>query len=82
MCLFLPLYFLFYSEELNGTDIEIIFKVAAVGLIVAVLNQVLTRSGRDEYTMITTLAGLIIVIMMVLPYVGTMFSYVRSVFDL
>ncbi len=67
---------------MNGTDIEIIFKVAAVGLIVAVLNQVLTRSGRDEYTMITTLAGLIIVIMMVLPYVGTMFSYVRSVFDL
>ena len=53
-----------------------------MGLIVAVLNQVLTRSGRDEYTMITTLAGLIIVIMMVLPYVGTMFSYVRSVFDL
>ena len=38
-------------------DIEIIFKVAAVGLIVAVLNQLLSRSGRDEYTMITTLAG-------------------------
>lgn len=53
-----------------------------MGLIVAVLNQVLNRSGREEYTMITTLAGLIIVIMMVLPYVGTLFSYVRSVFDL
>ncbi len=59
-----------------------IFKVAAVGLIVAVLNQVLSRSGREEYTMITTLAGLIIVIMMVLPYVSSLFSYVRSVFDL
>ncbi len=63
-------------------DIEIIFKVAAVGLIVAVLNQLLSRSGRDEYTMITTLAGIIIVLMMVLPYVGTLFGYVRSVFDL
>lgn len=65
-----------------ATEIDIIFKIAAVGLIVAVLNQVLTRSGRDEYTMITTLAGLIIVLMMVLPYVGSLFSYVRSVFDL
>ena len=63
-------------------DIEIIFKVAAVGLIVAVLNQLLSRSGREEYTMITTLAGIIIVLMMVLPYVGTLFGYVRSVFDL
>ena len=63
-------------------DIEIIFKVAAVGLIVAVLNQLLSRSGRDEYTMITTLAGIIIVLMMVLPYISTLFGYVRSVFDL
>lgn len=63
-------------------DIEIIFKIAAVGLIVAVLNQVLTRSGRDEYTMITTLAGLIIVLMMVIPYISSLFSYIRSVFDL
>ncbi|MBQ6067802.1 MAG: stage III sporulation protein AC [Clostridia bacterium] len=63
-------------------DIEIIFKVAAVGLIVAVLNQLLSRSGREEYTMITTLAGLIIVLMMVIPYISTLFGYVRSVFDL
>ncbi len=59
-----------------------IFKVAAVGLIVAVLNQLLSRSGREEYTMVTTLAGIIAVIMMVLPYVSSLFSYVRSVFDL
>lgn len=63
-------------------DIEIIFKIAAVGLIVAVLNQVLSRSGREEYTMITTLAGLIIVLMMVLPYIRDLFDYVRSVFEL
>ncbi len=48
----------------------------------SVLNQILSRSGRDEYTMITTLAGLIAVIMMVLPYVSSLFSYVRSVFQL
>ena len=63
-------------------DIEIIFKVAAVGLIVAVLNQLLSRSGREEYTMITTLSGLILVLMMVIPYISRLFSYVRSVFDL
>ena len=63
-------------------EIEIVFKVAAVGLIVAVLNQLLSRSGREEYTMITTLSGMILVLMMVLPYISRLFSYVRSVFDL
>lgn len=63
-------------------DIEVIFKIAAVGLIVAVLNQVLSRSGKEEYTMITTLAGLIAVLMLILPYVSNLFSYVRSVFGL
>ena len=63
-------------------SIEVIFKIAAVGLIVAVLNQVLARSGKEEYTMITTLAGLIVVLMLVLPYVGTLFDYIRTVFDL
>ncbi len=63
-------------------SIEIIFKIAAVGLIVAVLNQVLARSGKEEYTMITTLAGLIVALMLVLPYVGTLFEYIRSAFGL
>lgn len=63
-------------------NIDIIFKIAAVGLIVAVVNQVLTRSGREEYTMITTLAGIIIVLMMILPYISTFFDYLRTVFDL
>ena len=63
-------------------NIEVIFKIAAVGLIVAVLNQVLARSGKEEYTMITTLAGLIAVLMMVIPYVSTLFDYIRSVFGL
>lgn len=63
-------------------EIDVIFKIAAIGLIVAVLNQILTRSGRDEYTMIITVAGLIVVLMMLLPYVSTLFAYIRSVFDL
>ncbi|MCH5198799.1 MAG: stage III sporulation protein AC [Oscillospiraceae bacterium] len=63
-------------------DIEVIFRIAAVGLIVAVINQVLSRSGKEEYTMVTTLAGLIAVLMMVIPYISNLFSYVRSVFGL
>ena len=63
-------------------DVQMIFKIAAVGIIVAVLNQVLSRSGKEEYTMITTLAGLIAVLMMVIPYVSTLFEYIRSVFGL
>ena len=63
-------------------DIEIIFRIAAVGLIVAVLNQVLSRSGEEEYTMLVTLAGLIAALMLVIPYISTLFGYVRSVFGL
>ncbi len=63
-------------------EVEILFKIAAIGIIVAVLNQVLSRSGRDEYTMITTLAGLIIVLMMLLPHLVDLFSYIKSVFEL
>lgn len=63
-------------------DIEVIFRIAAVGLIVAIINQLLSRSGKEEYTMVTTLAGLIAVLMMIIPYISNLFSYVRSVFGL
>ncbi len=63
-------------------EVDVLFKIAAVGIIVAILNQVLSRSGRDEYTMITTLAGLIIVLMMLIPGLVDLFSYIKSVFDL
>ena len=63
-------------------DIEVIFKIAAVGLIVAVLNQVLARSGKEEYTMLVTLAGLIAALMLIIPYISSLFGYVRSVFGL
>lgn len=63
-------------------EVDILFRIAGVGIIVAILNQVLTRSGRDEYTMITTLAGLIIVLMILVPNLTDLFSYIKSVFDL
>ena len=63
-------------------EIDVVFKIAAVGLIVAVLNQVLSRSGKEEYTMLTTLAGVVLVLMLVIPYVSELFAYVRAVFGL
>ena len=63
-------------------NVDMLFRIAAVGIIVAILNQVLVRSGRDEYTMITTLAGLIIVMMALIPYLKDMFDYIKTVFDL
>ena len=59
-------------------DVDLIFKIAAIGIIVAVLNQVLIRSGREEQAMMTTLAGLIVVLMMI----NTLFETVKSVFGL
>ena len=63
-------------------EIDLIFKIAAIGIIVSILNQVLSRSGRDEYTMITTLSGLIIVLMMLIPRLRELFTYIETVFDL
>ena len=63
-------------------DVNFIFKIAAIGIIVAVLNQLLTRSGREEYAMITTLAGLVVVLMMIVPQVCNLFQYIKSIFGL
>ena len=63
-------------------DIDLIFKIAAIGIIVAVLNQVLIRSGREEQAMLTTLAGLIVVLMMIINEISTLFDTVKSVFGL
>ena len=63
-------------------DVNFIFKIAAIGIIVAVLNQLLTRSGREEYAMITTLAGLVVVLMMIVPQIGNLFQYFKSSFGL
>ena len=63
-------------------DVNFIFKIAAIGIIVAVLNQLLTRSGREEYAMITTLAGLVVVLMMIVPQIGNLFHFIKSIFGL
>ncbi len=63
-------------------NIDLIFKIAAVGIIVAVLNQVLIRSGREEQAMMTTLAGLIVVLMMIIHQIDILFRTIKSVFDL
>lgn len=63
-------------------DISFIFKIAAIGIIVAVLNMVLIRSGREEQAMLTTLAGVIVVLMMIIPQISNLFSAVKSLFYL
>ena len=63
-------------------DINFIFKISAIGIIVAVLNMVLIRSGREEQAMLTTLAGVIVVLMMIIPQISELFSTVKSLFDL
>ena len=63
-------------------DIAFVFKIAAVGIIVAVLNQMLSKAGRDDYAMLTTIAGILVVLMMLLPRMQSMVHTVRSVFDL
>ena len=63
-------------------DISFIFKIAAIGIIVAVLNMVLIRSGREEQAMLTPLAGVIVVLMMIIPQISNLFSAVKSLFDL
>ena len=63
-------------------DVQLIFKIAAVGIIVAVLNQLLIRSGREEQAMMTTLAGLIVVLMMIIQQIDALFEAVKSIFGL
>ena len=59
-----------------------IFKIAAIGILVAVLNQVLSRAGRDEQAMMTTLAGLVVVLMMVVQEIASLFDLVKDLFRL
>ena len=63
-------------------DVELVFKIAAVGSLVSVLNQVLTRSGREEQATMTTLAGLIVVLMMVVQKISELFELVKTLFGL
>ena len=63
-------------------DVELIFKVAAVGILVAVLNLLLQRSGRDEQALMTTIAALVVVLMLVVQKISELFELIRRLFDL
>ncbi len=61
-------------------DVDLIFKIAAVGIIISILNQVLVRSGREEQATMTTLAGLVVVLMMVVQRIADLFDLVKGLF--
>ena len=61
-------------------DIDLIFKIAAIGMIVSILNQVLARSGREEQATMTTLAGLVVVLMMIAQKISELFDLVKTLF--
>ena len=63
-------------------DVDLIFRIAAIGIIVSVLDQVLVRAGREEQAMLTSLAGLIVVLMMIITEVNNLFETAKSVFGL
>ena len=63
-------------------DVDLIFKIAAVGILVAVLNLLLVRSGREEQALMTTLAGLVVVLMMLVQQISDLFQLVKTLFGL
>lgn len=69
-------------EERSGMSVNLIFKIAAVGILVSVLGQVLKHSGREDQAFLTSLAGLILVLFWILPYIQQLFETVKSLFAL
>ena len=63
-------------------DVDLIFKIAAIGILVAVLNLILVRSGRDEQALLTTLAGLIVVLSMLVRQISDLFVLIKALFEL
>ena len=68
--------------RITNMDVDLIFKIAAIGILVAVLNQLLIRSGREEQAMMTTLAGLVVVLMMLVQQISDLFDLVKTLFSL
>ena len=66
----------------NNMDVDLIFRIAAIGILVSVLNLVLSRSGREEQATMTTLAGLVVVLMMVVQEIAELFEMVKTLFGL
>ena len=61
-------------------DVDLIFKIAAIGILVAVLNPLLVRSGREEQAMMTTLAGLVVVLMILVQEISDLFNLIKTLF--
>ena len=70
------------GEKELKMDIDLVFKIAAIGIIVAVLNQLLIRSGREDQAMMTTLASLIVVLSMLVQQISDLFVSIKALFDL
>jgi len=64
----------------NAVDVDLVFKIAAVGIIVAVLNLLLGRAGRDEQALLTTIAGLVVVLVVIVREIYELFELVKSLF--
>ena len=70
------------GDSINlAMDSDLIFEIAAIGIIVSILNQVLSRSGRDEQATMTTLAGLVVVLMMLAQKIAELFNLVKTLFQ-
>lgn len=63
-------------------SVDVVFRIAAIGIMVAILNQLLTRSGRDDMATMVTIAGLVIVLLMVIDMVSGLFTSVKQIFNL
>lgn len=63
-------------------EIDIVFKIALIGFLVAVVNQILSRLGRDEYAMLTTIAGIVAILLLLLPYLRELFDSIKDAFDI
>lgn len=68
-------------EFVTTMEVDLIFKIAAIGILVAVLNQLLVRSGREEQAMMTTLAGLVVVLMMMVQEISDLFNLIKTLFN-
>lgn len=63
-------------------DVDLVFKIAAIGILVAVLNILLSRAGRDEQALMTTIAGLVVVLVLVIQMISELFDLIKSLFSL
>ena len=71
-----------FKNAIRKINIDLLLKIAGVGILIAVLHQILTKAGRDDQAMMTSLAGMVIVLTIVVKEISTLFATVRTVFNL